>query len=104
MEFSLLLGGRKRKANQVMRAGIARHAKLEEEVISYLLYFIIHSRSINSQFPCTQTQPFTITNYYKKSRVTVPRPLFVCLLIHVFCLSFGRRLFFFQCMQGKTII
>ncbi|KAJ1424312.1 Exonuclease V [Sesbania bispinosa] len=31
MEFSLLLGGR--KTNQVMRAGIARHAKLEEEVI-----------------------------------------------------------------------
>ncbi|XP_027345392.1 exonuclease V, chloroplastic-like [Abrus precatorius] len=31
MEFSLLLGGR--KVNQVMRAGIARHAKLEEEVI-----------------------------------------------------------------------
>ncbi|TKY67257.1 Exonuclease V [Spatholobus suberectus] len=31
MEFSLLLGGR--KVNQVMRVGIARHAKLEEEVI-----------------------------------------------------------------------
>ncbi|XP_061359047.1 exonuclease V, chloroplastic-like [Gastrolobium bilobum] len=31
MEFSLLLGGR--KTNQVMKAGIARHAKLEEEVI-----------------------------------------------------------------------
>ncbi|RDY13825.1 Exonuclease V, chloroplastic, partial [Mucuna pruriens] len=31
MEFSLLLGGR--KVNQAMRAGIARHAKLEQEVI-----------------------------------------------------------------------
>ncbi|XP_057454293.1 exonuclease V, chloroplastic-like [Lotus japonicus] len=31
MEFALTLGGR--KTNQVMRAGIARHAKLEEEVI-----------------------------------------------------------------------
>ncbi|KAL2328652.1 hypothetical protein Fmac_022079 [Flemingia macrophylla] len=31
MEFYLLLGGK--KVNQVMRAGIARHAKLEEEVI-----------------------------------------------------------------------
>nr|KYP68481.1 Defects in morphology protein 1 isogeny [Cajanus cajan] len=31
MEFSLLLG--RRKVNQAMRAGIARHAKLEEEVI-----------------------------------------------------------------------
>lgn len=31
MEFSLVLGGR--KVNQVMKAGIARHAKLEEEVI-----------------------------------------------------------------------
>ncbi|CAJ1979349.1 unnamed protein product [Sphenostylis stenocarpa] len=31
MEFSLLLGGR--KVNQAMKAGIARHAKLEEEVL-----------------------------------------------------------------------
>ncbi|KAK7262357.1 hypothetical protein RJT34_29926 [Clitoria ternatea] len=31
MEFSLLLGGQ--KVNKVMKAGIARHAKLEEEVI-----------------------------------------------------------------------
>ncbi|KOM50724.1 hypothetical protein LR48_Vigan08g155100 [Vigna angularis] len=31
MEFSLLLGGR--KVNQAMRAGIARHAKLEQEVL-----------------------------------------------------------------------
>ncbi|KAG4974113.1 hypothetical protein JHK87_030934 [Glycine soja] len=31
MEFSLLLGGR--KVNEAMRAGIARHAKLEQEVI-----------------------------------------------------------------------
>ncbi|KAE9620543.1 putative exonuclease V [Lupinus albus] len=32
MEFSLQLGGR--KVNKVMRAGIARHAKLEQEVIT----------------------------------------------------------------------
>ncbi|WVZ03726.1 hypothetical protein V8G54_024532 [Vigna mungo] len=43
MEFSLLLGGR--KVNQAMKAGIARHAKLEQEVISYLVCFIIHSTS-----------------------------------------------------------
>ncbi|ESW04174.1 hypothetical protein PHAVU_011G072700 [Phaseolus vulgaris] len=34
VEFSLLLGGR--KVNQAMRAGIARHAKLEEEVLKRL--------------------------------------------------------------------
>jgi len=38
MELTLLVGGR--KVNQAMRAGIARHAKLEEEVVSYLVYFI----------------------------------------------------------------
>lgn len=44
MEFSLLLGGR--KVNEAMRAGIARHAKLEQEVISCLLphsfSFLLH--------------------------------------------------------------